>query len=191
MSRKRLIKAYKGGMRNYEIAFILNQSLSAEGLKKKIDQLKEIAEELGATINHIASTALKSYAYPIASTNNKKGYYACIYASMKPENMAELVRKSSIQDDVLRILVVLSDPRKQTNGIFANNYEDDSRPKQRFISYDDPNLLIKFLGERGRIEARKQSMGKRIGSGVAARQRVLSREIKRSRFLSLLPYIEE
>lgn len=192
MARKRLINFYKGDKRNYEVALILNQKLSADALKQKIEDLKEIATSLGAEISHVAHTNLKSYAYPINSTNNKKGYYACFYLSMEPKNVAELSRKASIQDDVLRILVILSNPKKQSLGIFANNYEDDSyKPKKRIISYDDPNALIKFMGERGRIEPMKQTLGKNVTPGLAARQRVLSKEIKRSRFLSLLPYIEE
>lgn len=174
------------------MAFIINQTLSQEALKTKMEELQVIAKSLGAEIDHIATTSLKSYTYPIGSTANKKGYYACLYISIAPENVAELVRKCSIQDDVLRILILLADPNKQTHGIFASNYEDDSyKPKKRIISYDDPNVLIKFLGERGRIEPRKQSLGKNIAPDAALKQRMISREIKKSRFLSLLPYVEE
>jgi len=78
---------------------------------------------------------------------------------MDPKIVSELQVKLSIQDDVLRTFVILANPKKQSLGLFASNYEDNSySPKKRLISYDDPNLLIKFLGERGRIEPRKQSM---------------------------------
>jgi|GEM_PF-2952548 len=192
MARKRLIKFYKDGKRNYEVVLVLNQKLSIEALKQKIEDAKQIAVALGAEITHMANTSLKSYAYPIESTNNKKGYYACLYLSMNPANVAELNRKLSIQDDILRTFVILANPKKQSLGIFASNYEDDSyKPKRRMLSYDDPNALIKFLGERGRIEPMKQTLGRNVAPGLALRQRVLSKEIKRSRFLSLLPYIEE
>jgi len=192
MSRKRLIRAYKGAERKYEIACILSQSLTQEAAKAKMEELKALAATLGATVENMAVTNLKSFAYPINSTNNKKGYYGCMYITTKPENVAELVRKASLLDDVLRILSLLADPTKQHHGVFATNYEDDSyKPRKRILSYDDPNTLIKFLGERGKIEPRKQSLGRNVPAGLALRQRVVSKAIKRSRFLSLLPYIEE
>lgn len=192
MSRKRLIRAYKGEERKYEIACILSQTLSQEAAKSKVEELKSIAVALGAKIENIAITNLKSFSYAIETTNNKKGYYACLYLFMKPENVSEMLRKFSIQDDVLRTLALLADPAKQSHGVFAANYEDESyKPKKKIISYDDPNTLIKFLGERGRIEPRKQSLGRNVPAGLALRQRVISKAIKRSRFLSLLPYIEE
>lgn len=189
---KKLVKAYKGPTRNYEIACIINQSLSQEAVAKKIEELKAIATAAGGKVHEAAVTNLKSYAYPINSANNKKGYYACLYTTMEPANVSEIARKISIQDDVLRVLTLLSDPSKQNNGIFAANYEDDSyKPRRKVFSYDDPNTLIKFLGERGRIEPRKQSVGRNVPAGIALKQRVISKAIKRSRFLSLLPYIEE
>jgi len=193
MSRNRLIRAYKGDTRNYEVACILSQNLSAEQVKAKMNELKEIAVQLGAKAHDTTTTNLKSYAYPIESRNNKKGYYGCLYISTEPKNITELNRKISIQDDILRVMILLADPTKQQLGIFASNYEEESygKSKKRVFSYDDPNTLFKFLGERGRIEPRKQSASKRISKGIALRQRVLSKAIKRSRFLSLLPYIEE
>jgi len=192
MARKRLIKAYKDGDRQYEIACVLSQNLSQDAIKAKMEELKKIAESLGAKVENAAITNLKSYAYPINSNNNKKGYYGCIYLSINPAQVSEVIRKFSIQDDVLRVLALLADPAKKNYGIFASNYEDESyKPKQKVVSYDDPNMLIKFLGERGRIEARKQTLGRNVPSGLALRQRRISKAIKRSRFLSLLPYIEE
>lgn len=192
MSRKRLIRAYKGDTRKYEIACILSQTLTQEAAKNKMEELKAIATSMGATVENVSVTSLKSFSYAINSTNNKKGYYGCLYLNMKGENVAEMIRKFSIQDDVLRSLALLADPAKQGNGIFAANYEDESyKAKKRTFAYDDPNTLIKFLGERGRIEPRKQSLGRNVPAGLALRQRVISKAIKRSRFLSLLPYIEE
>ncbi|HBU47202.1 MAG: 30S ribosomal protein S18 [Myxococcota bacterium] len=50
------------------------------------------------------------------------------------------------------------------------------------ITYKDPNMLRRFITERGKI------MPARV-SGVSAKyQRVLCREIKRARQLALLPY---
>ena len=192
MSKKRLIRAYKGETRKYEIACILSQTLSQDAAKNKMEELKAIATSLGASVENVALSNLKSFAYAINSTNNKKGYYGCLYLNIKGEDLAELIRKFSIQDDVLRTLALLADPTKQSHGVFAPNYEDETyKARKKVIAYDDPNTLIKFLGERGKIEPRKQSLGRNVPAGLALRQRLVSKAIKRSRFLSLLPYIEE
>ena len=51
------------------------------------------------------------------------------------------------------------------------------------IDYKDIKLLQRYLSERGKI------VPSRITSVSAKKQRVLSRAIKRARFLGLLPYV--
>lgn len=51
------------------------------------------------------------------------------------------------------------------------------------IDYKDVKLLQRYLSERGKI------VPSRITAVSAKKQRVLSRAIKRSRFLGLLPYV--
>ena len=51
------------------------------------------------------------------------------------------------------------------------------------IDYKDVKLLQRYLSERGKI------VPNRITAVSAKKQRVLSRAIKRSRFLGLLPYV--
>lgn len=52
------------------------------------------------------------------------------------------------------------------------------------IDYKDIRLLGKFVSERGKI------MPRRITSVSAKRQRELAIAIKRSRFLALMPYLD-
>lgn len=51
------------------------------------------------------------------------------------------------------------------------------------IDYKDYNLLRNFLSERGKIRAR------RVTGLCAKHQRKLANEIKKARFLALLPYM--
>ena len=56
-------------------------------------------------------------------------------------------------------------------------------PKGKCFDYKDVNTLNKFVNEVGKIRPRRQT-------GNCARcQRELAREIKRARFLGLMPYI--
>ncbi|MDD9900400.1 MAG: 30S ribosomal protein S18 [Alphaproteobacteria bacterium] len=53
------------------------------------------------------------------------------------------------------------------------------------ITYKDPRLLGRYVSERGKI------VPSRITAVSRKAQRKLSREIKRARFLALMPYVGE
>ncbi len=53
------------------------------------------------------------------------------------------------------------------------------------IDYKDVKLLQRFVSERGKM------VPSRITAVSARKQRVLSRAIKRARFLALLPYVSQ
>ena len=76
--------------------------------------------------------------------------------------------------------------RKQKKIIIKPLYENCPFCEEKKVpDYKDPEVLHKFLSERSRILSRERS-------GVCARhQRMLSREVKRARFLALLPYVEK
>jgi len=51
------------------------------------------------------------------------------------------------------------------------------------IDYKDLSLLTRFINVKGRITSR------RINGNCAKHQRKLAKEIKRARFLALIPYV--
>lgn len=53
----------------------------------------------------------------------------------------------------------------------------------KYIDYKDPEFLIKFLNEQGKI------LPRRITGTSLKYQRKVSKAIKRARHLSLLPYV--
>lgn len=50
------------------------------------------------------------------------------------------------------------------------------------VSYKEPEILRKYINEKGKIVAR------RVTGTCARHQRVIAREIKRARAIALLPY---
>jgi len=56
--------------------------------------------------------------------------------------------------------------------------------KIEVVDYKDEQLLSRFVTERGKI------VPSRITGTCAPHQRKLTRAIKRSRFLALIPYVE-
>ncbi|MBN1179458.1 MAG: 30S ribosomal protein S18 [Anaerolineae bacterium] len=57
--------------------------------------------------------------------------------------------------------------------------------KAKTVDYKSPDMLRRFLSDRGKIRPRRQT-------GTCARhQRQLARAVKRARYLALLPYTPE
>jgi small subunit ribosomal protein S18 len=57
--------------------------------------------------------------------------------------------------------------------------------KITYIDYKDTDLLKRFISERGKI------LPRRVTGTSAKYQRQLTRAVKRSRFMALLPYVSE
>jgi len=66
-------------------------------------------------------------------------------------------------------------PRFKKDCVFCKNELD--------IDYKNIELLSRYVSSRGRIQSR------RISGNCAKHQRKVSREIKRARFLNLIPYV--
>ena len=66
-------------------------------------------------------------------------------------------------------------PRFKKDCVFCKNEID--------IDYKNLELLSRYVSSRGRIQSR------RISGNCAKHQRKISREIKRARFLNLIPYV--
>lgn len=68
---------------------------------------------------------------------------------------------------------------------FVERHRECALCKDRTIvlSYKDPSLLARFVSDRGKIVSRSRT-------GMCSKhQRVVTREIKRARHLSLLPFV--
>ena len=55
----------------------------------------------------------------------------------------------------------------------------------KFIDYKDPNYLMKFLNEQGKI------LPRRISGNSLKYQRKVAQAIKRARHIALLPYVAD
>lgn len=192
MRTKRLRAYYqKNGFdkRNYEVLVILNQKLSEQALKEKFEKFSEIIKELGGSVVEIAQTKIRSFAYFLNERNNLRGYYACIYVKLDPLKMIDLKRKFSLEEDILRIIIRLANPKKKSYGVFSAKYDEDGGTranKNEFISFEDPNNLLKFLDESGQIIKLSTTSGKcskKIHKGV-------SKEIKTSRIAAFLSHTQ-
>ena len=67
-------------------------------------------------------------------------------------------------------------PRKKVVAYFSDN----SKP----LDYKDVNTLKKFISERGKI------LPRRITGACAKHQRYIANEVKKARFMALLPFVK-
>ena len=67
--------------------------------------------------------------------------------------------------------------RRKVDYIAANHLE--------YIDYNDPDLLRRFISERGKI------LPRRVTGTSAKNQRKLTTAIKRARIMGLLPFVAE
>lgn len=92
-------------VRLYELTVILNSEL--EDHKAKTEEIAEVVRGLGAEVEKIDLWGKKQFAYPIRKLH--EGFYALITMKMDPDQIRELDRVLSLQQQVIRHLVVAID----------------------------------------------------------------------------------
>ncbi len=70
-------------------------------------------------------------------------------------------------------------------GVIKKKYCRFKKSGIRYIDYKDPEFLLKFINEQGKIYPR------RLTGNSLKFQRKISQAIKRARHLSLLPYVAD
>lgn len=66
----------------------------------------------------------------------------------------------------------------------GKEFQGDWKKLPDKIDYKDPDTLSRFISPRGRIAPG------RVSSVTAKQQRMITKAIKRARFLALLPYLD-
>ncbi|OQY28244.1 MAG: 30S ribosomal protein S18 [Candidatus Cloacimonetes bacterium 4572_55] len=87
----------------------------------------------------------------------------------------------------MRFLIVLHDPkvRKISLKRRKRDYIKISPNMDMYIDYKRPDIIGRFLTDRGKIVPR------RINGLSSKDQRKITTAIKRARFLAMLPYVDE
>ena len=94
-------------MNKYEMMFIVKSQTEEAGAKKVADAISKIAKDNGAKVSELQDMGLKKLAYPIKKEIN--GYYYLLTFEANKETIVELDRKTSINEDVIRHLIVRLD----------------------------------------------------------------------------------
>ncbi len=172
-------------MRKYEGIFILNPEFKEEDIEAQVEKIKKTIIENKGEIENVENWGKRKLAYSIKKKND--GSYIFFMFKSDPMAIKELDRRFRLTEPILRFLLVIHDPVKQplVRTRRKKEFIKFSSDKDVFIDYKNPDLLGKFLTDRGKIVPRRMS-------GVHSKyQRKLTTAIKRARFLGLLPYVDE
>ncbi len=94
-------------MQKYEMMFIVKTGSDEAAVKKVADEIQKIAKDNKAKISEFKELGLKKLAYSIKKEIN--GYYFVMNFEAEAEAIKELDRKTSINENVLRHLIIKED----------------------------------------------------------------------------------
>ncbi len=94
-------------MNKYEMMFIVKATMDAEQVKATAENVKKNAESKESKVVEYKELGEKKLAYPIKKELN--GYYFVMQLEASKEAVAELDRKTALDENVLRHLIVKLD----------------------------------------------------------------------------------
>lgn len=91
-------------MTKYEIMFIVKSTLEEDAIKKVSDELQKLINKKPSKVIEFKEMGRKKLAYPIKK--EVSGYYFVMTVEADHETLAEFDRKVSINENVLRHLII-------------------------------------------------------------------------------------
>ena len=88
----------------YESVLVFRQDLTEPQVKEKADKFTQIIKELGGNVKSSEFWGLRNLAYVIRK--NRKAHYVMLNIELAGDKIAELERRSRIDEDVIRFLNV-------------------------------------------------------------------------------------
>ena len=91
-------------MRNYEILYIIDGSLSDEDKEKVVLAVKDVIEKAGGTCEEPDRWGMKKYTYPI--NYKTEGYYVLVNFTAESNVPNKLGALLSITNNIMRYIIV-------------------------------------------------------------------------------------
>jgi len=91
-------------MTKYEVMFIVKSTLSDEDIKKTVDDLQKLINKKPSKVVEMKEMGRKKLAYPI--NKEVSGHYYVMEVEADHETISEFDRKVSINENVLRHLII-------------------------------------------------------------------------------------
>lgn len=91
-------------MRNYELLYIIDATLSDEDKEKTINAVKELVENNGGVCQEPDKWGMRKYAYPINYKN--EGFYCLMNFEANDKAPAAVSEKLNINKNIVRHMIV-------------------------------------------------------------------------------------
>lgn len=113
----------------YEHVFIARQDISSQQVEGLIDMMQAVLEENDGKITKIEYWGLKSLAYRVKK--NRKGHYSLLNIDANHAAVAELERRISLNDDIIRSMTLRVDEHEADDSVQMRNKNRDERRGSR------------------------------------------------------------
>ena len=113
----------------YEHIFIARQDISAQQVEGLVDMAQAVLEENGGKITKNEYWGLKSLAYRVKK--NRKGHYTLLNIEADHAAVAELERRISLNDDIIRHMTLRVEEHEADESIQMRNKNRDERRSAR------------------------------------------------------------
>lgn len=98
-------------VRDYELGLVINPDLSEEQIEAVIVRIGQTVEAREGTVVRLDRWGRRRLAYPIE--RHRDGYYAYLDLRMDTSAVREVERVVLVQEDIMRHLIMVIDPRMQ------------------------------------------------------------------------------
>lgn len=133
-------------MRDYEIVYIFKSGFTPEEIEAKLERYHGILIDGGAEITAVEQWGKRQLAYPIRKETS--GHYVVARFSSEPERLPDFERTLTLDEELLRYLVVLSEGELPTPPTmvgdaaalaagFGEDEDDEDEDDEDEDDYDD------------------------------------------------------
>ena len=113
----------------YEHVFIARQDISSQQVEGLTDMITAILEENGGKITKQEYWGIKSLAYRVKK--NRKGHYSLLNIDAEHVAIAEMERRISLNDDIIRFMTLRVDEHETEESVqLRNKNRDERRPRR-------------------------------------------------------------
>lgn len=114
-------------MRRYETVFIARQDLTSTQVEALAQQYTSVVRDFKGEVTKTEFCGLRSLAYAIKK--NKKGHYVLLNIMCVPEGVAEIERRMTINEDILRYMSVRVEELDNSPSVLMQqrSYREDYR----------------------------------------------------------------
>jgi small subunit ribosomal protein S6 len=114
----------------YEVVFIVKQDASASRVEQVTNEYISLIKEYGGEVTKTEFCGLRYLAYPIKK--NRRGHYVLLNVSLDPCHVKELERRLTLNEDVLRGLIVKVEVLDNNpSALMRRSYKDNVPAQQQ------------------------------------------------------------